>query len=108
MEIPFLAWSTILSLNHEVSTREVVNISTFSKSRNDIEISIDLEAPISVPFSLGWLTLPVFDVDEIPSLMVIIGSRLHFVHLDLSVFSISSALNFHDNIFSSHLLLSIE
>jgi len=107
MEIPFLAWSTILSLDHEVSTWEVVDISTLSKSGNDVEVSVYLEAPISVPFSLGWFTLPVFDIDEIPTL-VVLGSWKLFVHLDLSVFSISSALDFHDNVFSSHLLLSIE
>jgi hypothetical protein len=108
MEIPFLGWSTILSLDHEVSTREVIDISTLSKSGNDVEVGIDLEAPISVPFTLSWFTLPVFDIDEIPLLMVLIGTRKLFVHLDLSVFSISCTLNFHDNVFSSHLLLSVE
>jgi hypothetical protein len=73
-----------------------------------VEVSIDLEAPISVPLTLSWFTLPVFDIDEIPFLMVLIGSRKLLVHLDLSVFSISSTLNFHDNVFSSHLLLSVE
>jgi hypothetical protein len=73
-----------------------------------VEVSINLEAPISVPFSFSWFTLPVFDIDEIPFLMVLIGTRKLFIHLDLSVFSINTALDFHDNVFSSHSLLSVE
>jgi hypothetical protein len=94
MEIPFLAWSTILSLNHEVSCN-IVNVSSFSKSGNDVEIGIDLEAPISIPLSLGWFTLPVFDVDHIPTLMSFLTVSL-ILHFNLSVFSINLALNSHN------------
>jgi hypothetical protein len=68
MEIPFLSWSSILGLDDEISSSEVVNVSALSKSGNNMEIGIDFEAPISIPLSLGWFTLPVFSVDEIPSL----------------------------------------
>jgi hypothetical protein len=68
MEVPFLGWSTILGLDDEVSSGEVVDVSSLSKLGNDVEVSIDLEAPISIPLSLSWFTLPVLGVDEIPLL----------------------------------------
>jgi hypothetical protein len=89
MEVPSLTWSTILFLNNKVSTREVVNVSTLSKSGNDIEVSINDEAPFSIPLSLGWFTLPVFDIDEIPLLVGSEASIVLFVHVDVSIFGIS-------------------
>jgi hypothetical protein len=95
MEIPFLGWSTILGLDDEVSSGEIVDVSSLSKSGNDVEVSIDLEAPVSIPFTLLWFTLPVFNVDHIPTLMffLTVSSILHF---NLSVFSINLALNSHN------------
>jgi hypothetical protein len=55
----------------------------------------------------GWFTLPVFGIDKIPNLVDFLGTSILLVHLNLSVFSINSALNFHDNVLSSHLLLSV-
>jgi hypothetical protein len=95
MEIPFLGWSTILGLNDEVSSGEVVDVSSLSKLGNDVEVSIDLEAPISIPFTLLWFTLPVFDIDHIPSLMYLDRVSL-ILHFNLSVFSINLALNTHN------------
>jgi hypothetical protein len=60
-----------------------------------VEVSIDLEAPISIPLSLGWFTLPVFGIDEVPSLIVLSGSWLLISKVDISILSINLAINFH-------------
>jgi hypothetical protein len=73
MEVPFLALSTILSLNDEVSTRDVVYVSTLSKSGNNVEINVYLKTVFSVPFTGSWFTLPVFDIDEIELLVFTSG-----------------------------------
>jgi len=92
MEVPFLACSTILNLNHKVSTK-IINVSTSSKGGNDIEIFVDNEAIFSIPFTSGWFSLPVLGVDEIPLLVFL---SIEFVHVDISVFSINSSRNIHD------------
>jgi hypothetical protein len=68
MEVPFLACSTILSLDDKISTK-IVDIFTETLSGNDMEVSVNLEAPISIPLTLGWFSLPVFGIDEVPLLM---------------------------------------
>jgi hypothetical protein len=86
MEVPFLACSTILSLDHEVSTK-IVDVSVFSEVRDDIEVLVDNEAPFSIPLTGGWFTLPVLGVDKIPLLL---NSSVEVGHVDISVFSINT------------------
>jgi hypothetical protein len=52
-----------------------------------MEVLVDNEAPISVPLTGGWFTLPVLGVDKIPLLM---NFAIEFVHEDISVFSVLS------------------
>jgi len=58
-----------------------------------MEIFVDNEAPISIPLTSGWFTLPVLDIDEIPLLVFL---SIEFVHVDVSVLSINSSRNIHD------------
>jgi len=58
-----------------------------------MEVFVDNEAPISIPLTGGWFTLPVFDIDEIPLLLL---SSLEFPHVDISVFGINTIRNIHD------------
>jgi hypothetical protein len=87
MEVPFLACSTILELDQEISTN-VINISSSSQKRNDMEVFVDNEAPLSIPLTGGWFTLPVLGVDKIPLLF---NSSVEFRHVDISVFSINTS-----------------
>jgi len=86
MEIPFLACSTILSLDNKVSSK-IVNVSTSSKSGDNMEVHVDNKTIFSIPLSLGWFTLPVFGIDEIPLLLL---TTLEFPHVDISVLSINT------------------
>jgi hypothetical protein len=83
MEIPQLTSSTILFLNDKVSIVDVVNVSSFTKSRHDMEISINFETELFIHLSLSWFSLPVFDIDEIPLLMFL---SILLVHEDVPVF----------------------
>jgi hypothetical protein len=76
-----------LSLDHEVSTK-IIDVSVFSKIRDDIEVLVDNEAPFSVPLTSGWFTLPVLGVDKIPLLF---NSSVEVSHVDISVFSINTS-----------------
>jgi hypothetical protein len=98
MEVPFLAVSTVLSLNDEVSIGCVVNIPTLTQSGDDMEVFVDNETVVSIPFTSGWFSLPVLGVDEIPLLVFF---TIEFVHVDISVFSINSSRNIHDMVLLS-------
>jgi hypothetical protein len=87
MEIPFLACSTILSLDHEVSTK-IIDVSMFSEVRDDIEVLVDNEAPISVPLTGGWFTLPVLGIDKVPLLF---RSSVEDGHVNISIFSVNTS-----------------
>jgi hypothetical protein len=51
-----------------------------------MEVDVDLEAVVSVPFSSAWFSLPVLHVDEIP---LLVGSTVLFPHVDISVLSVN-------------------
>jgi hypothetical protein len=85
MEVPSLACSTILSLNDKVSAK-IVNVSTSSKSGNNMEVHVNNESIVSVPLSLSWFSLPVFGVDELP---LLVSLSIELVHEDVSVFGIN-------------------
>jgi len=55
-----------------------------------MEISLDVESIFFVKFTLGWLSLPLVNVDNVPLLMdlSILGCLLN-----VSSFGISSSLN---------------
>jgi hypothetical protein len=93
MEVPFLTISTVLSLNDKVSIIDVINISSLSQSRNNMEIFVYNESVVSVPLTGGWFTLPVLGVDEIP---LLISFSVEVNHVDISVFSINAISNIHD------------
>jgi len=56
-----------------------------------MEISLDVESIFFVKFTLGWLTLPLVDVDNVPLLMDL--PILSFITLNVSSFRISFTLN---------------
>jgi hypothetical protein len=86
MEVPFLACSSILSLEHKISS-DIINVSTSSESRDHMEVNIDLKSVVFVPFTGSWFTLPVLDIDKIPLLAL---SAMEGSHVDISVFSINT------------------
>jgi hypothetical protein len=46
-----------------------------------------------IPFTLGWFTLPVLGIDEIP---LLVSLAVEFAHIDISIFSINCTGDFHD------------
>jgi hypothetical protein len=88
MEVPFLACSTVLSLDDQISIGCVVDVSTLTQSGNDMEVFVNNHSIVSIPFSGSWLSLPVLDIDEIPLLVSLSVVR---VHVDVSVFSVNSS-----------------
>ena len=47
-----------------------------------MEVDVDLEAIVSVPFSSAWFTLPVLSIDEVP---LLVSLAMSVPHKDLSV-----------------------
>jgi hypothetical protein len=86
MEVPFLACSSILSLDDKISSK-IVNVSTSSESRDDIEVFVDNQTIFSVPFTSSWFSLPVLSVDEVP---LLVSLTMEFGHVDISIFGIST------------------
>ena len=86
MEVPFLACSSVLSLNEKIST-DVINVSSFSHHGNNMEVFFNIESELSVVVTLGWVFLPVFLVDKIPLLVYL---TIVFPHVDVSVFGINT------------------
>ena len=81
MEVPFLACSSILSLDNKISSK-IVNVSSSSESRDDIEVFVDNHTIVSVPFTGLWFTLPVLSIDEIE---LLVNLSMLLVHKKLSV-----------------------
>ena len=64
-----------------------------------MEMSVNLHAEVSVPFSIFWFTLPVFGINEIP---LLVDLAVSVSHKDLSILGVVSALNI------SNLILFLE
>jgi hypothetical protein len=89
MEVPYLTLSTVLGLDYEFAS-DVVNISSSSKSGNNMEIGVDSHTELIVHLSFTWFFNPVFLVDKIPLLVVLSFS---LSHVDVFVLSINCILN---------------
>jgi len=91
VEVPNLGSSTVWNLNDHVSVVNQVKVSVVWKLGNNVEISFDVETESLIEFSLGWLSLPFINVDDIPLLVKFIGL---FVDTDILVFTIKFTNDF--------------
>jgi hypothetical protein len=64
-----LSLSTISSLDDHVSVVDKIKISIVWHFRNEVEISFDIETEFLIEFTLGGLSFPFINVDDIPLLM---------------------------------------
>jgi hypothetical protein len=93
VEIPNLSFSTVCNLDNHVPVVDQVEVSVLWKLRDNIEISLNIETESLVELSLGWLSLPFINVDDIPLLMNLI---IPLANNDVSVFRINTTLNFQN------------
>jgi L-cystine uptake protein TcyP (sodium:dicarboxylate symporter family) len=61
-----LSLSSISCLQIEVSVGEKIEVSSSSHSRNNVEISFNIQAEAFVEFTLSWISLPLISIDDIP------------------------------------------
>jgi hypothetical protein len=91
IEIEDLSWLVVSSLDNQVSTVDYLHISSRVQGCDNMEWSLNVESKFFVKFTLGWLSLPLVNVDNVPLLMDL--SVLGFIALDVSAFCIGSTLN---------------
>jgi hypothetical protein len=93
VEVPDLGSSTVWNLNDHISVVNKIKISVIWKCWNDVEVSFNIESKSVIELSLGWLTLPLINIDDIK--LLIYGILLS-IHTNVSIFCINSSLNFND------------
>jgi len=91
IEVPNLTSLSISSLNNHVSVVDNFEVSSRFLSWDDMEISLYVESEFFIEFTLGWFSLPLVNVDDIPLLMD--SSVLGLITLNVSSFWISGSLN---------------
>jgi hypothetical protein len=91
IEPPDLSLLSISSLDNHVSIVDDLKISSWTQSWNNMEWSFDVKSKFFIEFTLGWLTLPFVNEDNIPLLMDL--SILYFISTDMSSFGISFSLD---------------
>jgi hypothetical protein len=68
MEVPSLWASSISSLDSKVGVVDQVEVSSWWKSRDNVEWSFNVETEVLVEFSLLWLFWIFIGVDDVPLL----------------------------------------
>jgi hypothetical protein len=91
VEVPDLGSSAVWNLDDHVSVVNEIEISVVWQFRNNVEISLNVKSESLIELSFSWLTLPFINVDDVP---LLVDSILLLVDSDVSVFSVSSTLNF--------------
>jgi hypothetical protein len=85
MEVPDLGSSTVSYLDDHVSVVDQVEVSSLRKSRDDVEISLNVKSELLVELTLGWLLLVFIDIDNLPLLTCL---SILVLNDDVSVFII--------------------
>jgi hypothetical protein len=88
---PDLSSLSISCLDNHVSVVDDLEISVLVHSRDDMEWSLNIESEFFIKFTLGWFSLPLINVNNVPFLMD--SSVLGLITLDMSSFGIGSSLN---------------
>jgi len=81
----------VSSLDYHVSVVDNFEISSRVECRNNMEWSFDIKSIFFIELTLGWFSLPLVNIDDVPLLMDL--TVLGFIALDVSSFRISSTLN---------------
>ena len=97
IEVPDLSLSCIWSLDYHVSVVDKIKISMSRHSRDNVEISFNIQSEVWAELTLGWLTLPFINVDNVPLLMDL--TTLVLICLDMSSLGVSLSLNIHVLVF---------
>jgi hypothetical protein len=105
MEIPNLSLSSILNLDSKISVIRNVEISICSQLRNNIEISLNIEAKVSVKLSLGWFVWILVSIDYLP---LLVDSVVLIVDLDVLVLIVNTSRDFHDLLSIVHNVSSLQ
>jgi len=88
MEVPDLSLSTIWCLDHHVSVVDQVKVSTIWKLGDNVEVSLNIESESIVELSLGWLSLPLINVDNVP---LLVDLSVFWMNNDVSVFRVNTS-----------------
>jgi len=72
MEVPDLSSSTVWNLNDHISVIDQVEVSVIWELGDNIEISFNIKTESFIELSLGWLSFPFINVNNIPLLMDLI------------------------------------
>jgi hypothetical protein len=85
VEVPNLCFSTVSSLDNEVSVVDQIKISVWSHLWYNIEVSFDVKSEVLVKFSLLWLFVFI-NIDDLELLSSVFSS---ISNLDVSILHIS-------------------
>ena len=78
---------SVSCLDNHVSVVDDFEVSVLVHSRDDMEWSLNIESEFFIELALGWFSLPLVNIDNVPLLMHF--SILGLIALDMSSFVIS-------------------
>jgi hypothetical protein len=90
MEVPDLSSSLVGCLDHKVSIADQVKISSWGQGWDNVEVFINDKTEVFVHLSLGWLSLPFINIDDIP---LLVDSSMLWMSNDISVLRVNSSSN---------------
>jgi len=99
MEVPFLRFSAISSLDDKVSAVNDIEISVLWQLRNNVEWSFNIESELFVKFSLLWLFWIFVSIDDIP---LLVNLTMFGPYNNVSVFIIKTSMDIQNLSFLIH------